>query len=361
MDYSALDKSLQRQVISPVYLFYGEELYIRDQILNRFKELIPVEVRDFNLDIVDARVTSVEAMLNMAVTLPFMAERRLVIVKNADYFKAKRKARKENTEGKDTADADMPEEAEKEEKTNNIDDSLLSYIGNPLVSTCLIFCANGIDRKRKVFKAIEKNGQIVDFAPLKGRELNDWIDKKARNLGRIIESAAMAKLITALGNNLQQLNIELEKLACYTMTEKITVEDVDNMVSKTVELSIFDLVDAVGERNYQKAIKMAREMVFLGEPVIKILFMVARQARLLLKAKGLQVTGLNDRDVAAKMQIHPFVAQKCIKQARNFTLPELKAAMEKTLNTDYDIKSGRQEPKLALELLIIALCESNVP
>ncbi|MCL4440818.1 MAG: DNA polymerase III subunit delta [Firmicutes bacterium] len=352
MDHAALEKSLERQVISPVYLFHGEETYIRDRYLDRLKALVPEEVRDFNTDIVDGRETGLESILNMATTLPFMAEKRIVIVKNAAGFKARRKSQKENGE----AQGDQEEQEDKETPSNA---PLIKYLESPPDTTCLIFCADSIDKKLKVYKLIEKNGQVVEFSPLKGRELNEWIDRRARKLGKIIEPSGMAGLITAVGGSLQQLNTELEKLACYSPTEKITAADVEFMVSKTAELSIFELVDAAAARNYQKAIKMAREMVFLGEPVIKILFMVARQFRLILQVKGMQEMGYTDRQVAGEMRVHPFVAQKCIKQARNFTMAELKSALEKILSTDADIKGGRQEAMLALELLIIGLCEKK--
>ncbi len=349
MDYTALDKSLQRQVISPVYLFYGEETYLRDGFLSKFKSLIPADVRDFNMDIVDSKDVGLEAIVGMAMTMPFMSEKRLVIVKNAAFFKSKRKNQSDS--GK--------EQNEKDEKANSAEKALLSYLEEPVNSTCLIFCTDSIDKKRKLYKTIEKHGQVVEFSPLKGKDLNAWIDSRARNLGKIIETQAMAGLITAVGSDLQHLNTELEKLACYSRTDKITAADVEEMVSKTAELSVFELVDSVGERNYNKAIKMAREMVFLGESVIKLLFMVARQFRLILRSKDLHQQGYADKQVAGQLQVHPFVAQKCIKQARNFSMDELKLALEKILKTDSDIKNGRQEPTLALELLIIGLCEKR--
>lgn len=349
MDYSALDKSLQRQVISPVYLFYGEETYLRDGFINRFKALVPEDVRDFNMDIVDGKDTGLEAIVGMAMTMPFMSEKRMVIVKNAGFFKSKRKSQGDGGQ----------EGEEKAEKTNTSEKSLLNYLEEPVTSTCLIFCTDTVDKKRKIYKAIEKTGQVVEFSPLKGKELNDWIDRRARNLGKIIEPQAMAGLITALGSDLQHLNTELEKLACYSRTEKITAADVAEMVSKTAELSVFELVDAVGERSYNKAIRMAREMVFLGEPVIKLLFMIARQFRLILRSKDLHQRGYADKQVSGQLQVHPFVAQKCVKQSRNFSMDELKLALEQILKADSDIKNGRQEPMLALEMLIIRLCEKK--
>lgn len=351
MNCVALDKSLQRRVISPVYLFYGEETYLRDGFIERFKALVPENVRDFNMDLLDGRETEMNTVIGFALTLPFMSDKRLVIVKNAAYFKAKRKTQSgsENTS------------EDNEEKSNTADSGIIDYLNNPLDSTCLIFCTDSVDKKRKIYKSIEKNGQVVEFVPFKGRELDQWIDRKARNLGRVIEPKAVALLVTAIGSDLQQLCTELEKLACYSTTDKITSADVELMVSKTAELSVFELVDAIGERNYSKAIKMAREMVFLGEPVIKLLFMIARQFRLLLRAREMHEQGHIGQQIAGQLQVHPFVAQKCVKQARNFSLTELKEAMQQILSTDSDIKTGRQEAPLALELLIIELCEKKTP
>ncbi len=352
MDIKALENSLKRQVISPVYLFYGDETYLRDRYLERFKSLVPEEYRDFNMDIVDGRDTVLGAIVNMAETLPFLTERRLVIVKNADFFKAKRKPQKKGAHNDEEKDMG-------EEKPDSSEEVLIRYLENPIDSTCLIFCTDSVDRKRKIYKRIEKNGQVVQFAQLKGRELTEWIRRTAGKLGKSVELAAAAGLVTAVGNNLRQLHNELEKLTCYSEGSVITAADVEIMVSKTAELSIFDLVDAVGERNYSKAIKLAREMVFLGEPVIRILYMVARQCRLLLQAKSLLETGVSAKETAGLMQVHPYVAQKCIGQARNFTSGELKSALEKILDSDASIKGGKQEAELALELLIIALCEKK--
>jgi len=309
-----------------------------DQYLDKFKDLIPEEVRDFNLDIVDGAVMGIEAIMSLASTLPFMSDKRVVIVKQTDTFKGKRKSQDDKG-----------------------DDILINYLANPVETTCLIFCAESetVDKRRKVYKALEKKGQIVEFAPIKGRALNNWIEDRARQLGKMIEPSAVVGLVTAIGNNLRQLNNELEKLSCYSTTEKISALDVSRMVSRTAESSIFELVDAIGERHYQKAIKMAREMVFLGEPVIRILFMIARQFRLLLRAKDFLIKGFDNKQVSRELQVHPFVAQKCIRQAANFSLDELGRAMEKILKADSDIKTGRQEPMMVLELLIIDLCEKE--
>ncbi len=350
MDYQGLVNSLERKVVSPVYLLYGEETYIRDEVLNMFRDkLLPAEVKDFNLDILDGRAIGPEEIAGLAATLPFLAEKRVVIVKEAEFFKARRKNKEENEgQGKDEI---------KEEKSPAGEKVLLEYLAAPATSTCLVFTTGSVDKKKKIYKAIEKSGQVVEFSPLKGKALTLWLERRFSDAGKKIEPAAAAELITAVGNNLHQLAGEAKKLISYTgQRSTINKDDVKVMVGKTIELSIFDLVDAVGGQQFAQAVKMLREMVTYGEPPVRLLFMIARQFRLLLQVKVLHSEGVAESQIAARIKLHPYVTGKCLRQSRNFQREELEQAMAEILNTDAVIKTGRQEPLPALEILLAHLC-----
>lgn len=342
MDYQGIMNSFKREVYSPVYLLYGEETYLRDEVLATFRtKLLPGEVTDFNLDLLDGNEVTPEVVVGMANTMPFMSDKRLVIVQESEWFKSRKKAAAEDGE----------------EKGAGQEKILLEYLANPLDTTCLIFTAASIDRKKKLYKAVEKAGQVVEFIPFKGKELNDWISRKVHLMGKKITPDAMARMITALGSNLRLIENELQKLVFYIgVKEQITLDDVTNMVSKTVENSIFDLVDAVGERKYNLALQLTNEMIFYGEPPIKILYMIIRQFRIIYAAKIMHQQGYSEKQVASKIQVHPFVAQKCIRQGRNFSTDELDKALYKLLEADEALKTGKQEPVLAMERLIVELC-----
>ncbi|MFZ5641307.1 MAG: DNA polymerase III subunit delta [Bacillota bacterium] len=356
MDYQGLVNSLERKLVSTVYLLYGEETYLRDEVVNMFRDrLLPDEVREFNLDILDGRETAPDEIATLAATLPFMAEKRVVIVRDADFFKSRRKAKEESKDREKTAAKDEAQE----EKSPAGEKALLEYLENPSASTCLVFSAGSVDKKKKLFKVIEKNGQVVEFSSLKGKELSLWLERRFASAGKKMEPAAAAELITAVGSNLQQLDGEAEKLISYTgQRTQIKKDDVAVLVGKTTELSIFELVDAVGERRYEKAVKMMRDMVTYGEPPIRILFMVARQFRLLLQVKVLHSTGYAEKQIASRLQLHPFVTGKCIRQSRNFQREELEQSLEDILAADVAIKTGRQEPLPAMEILLAHLCRA---
>ncbi|KNZ68835.1 DNA polymerase III subunit delta [Thermincola ferriacetica] len=343
MSYQALMNSLKRKVVLPVYLFWGEETFLLEEVLAKFKyQLIPPDVRDFNMDVVEGKNVSPEDIVRLATTLPFMSDKRVVIIENADLFKAQKKT------------------GEKSDQAKSQEELLIEYCKQPLDTTCLIFTSDSVDRKKKLFKAVQETGMAVEFTPLKDTELNDWVENRINGMGKNIETEAVDELVAAVGSNLRMLDAELRKLFNYTGERKvINREDVLQLVSKTTNLSIFELVDAVGERNSQKAIQLMREMIIYGEPPVRLLFMVAKHFRTLLQAKTLYLTGYAEKQVATQLQIHPYVARKCVRQSKNFSREELEQALEKILETDISIKTSYREPVLALELLFVNLCRQE--
>lgn len=342
MDYRAVMASLERGVVAPVYLLTGEEILLRERLLKKFQEkLLPKEMADFNLDIVDGKEISSESIANFASTLPFMSDKRIVIVNNAEVFKTKKKA------GKEKEDADT-----------GGDEGLVAYLENPSTSTCLIFvCTEGVDKRKKIYKAVEKNGQVVNIDPPKGAELLTWIERQVNAQGKQIDRGAVEFLASAVGGNLAQLEQEVDKLITYISARmRIELEDAQLLVTKSVESTIFQLVDAVGERKYANALGVLKEMIFLGEPPVRIVIMIARQFRLILQAKVLQEKGCNPKEIAAQLQVAPFVAQKCLGQGRNFTEAELKQALGYLLQLDLNIKTGQIEPVLGLEMALVQIC-----
>jgi len=341
MDYSALVNSIERGVVAPVYLLYGEEDYLRTQILTKFKQaLLPEGMADFNLDILDGREVTSAMVADLAGTLPFMADKRLVIVQDTPFFQSRRK--------KDQDD---------EEDTSSGDALLLNYLNNPSASTCLVFVASeGVDKRKKLYKAVEKAGQVVELTPLKSGPLAHWIEDRAASYRVKITPEAIGILIAFVGSNLYQMTNEIDKLVTYVGPGgEVTGKVVEELVGKTTESGVFQLVDAVGEKKFQEALQILKDMILYGEPPVKILIMIARQLRLILLAKHLIRQGYSEKQAAGHLQVHPFVAQKCIKQGRNFGEEELQKSLAELTQLDLDIKTGRQDAVLGLELFLVSL------
>ncbi len=344
--FKELLNSLQRGVIFPVYLFYGDEVYLRDLAVSRFKDFCTgSDNSGLNYDPVDGETATPADIAARAEILPFLTGKRLVVVKNPSFFKSSKKSVKGDPEG----DAEPPAPGKLR--------PLLDYLKDPLESTCLIFnTGEPVDRRKKLFQAIQKSGRAINFTLLKREELLRWLDQRAREAGKNFAAGAREALLDTAGLSLQRLVLEIDKLFCYTAgREVIKLEDVRIVCPPGLEEDIFAVVDAMGNRRYGKALDGIKDMLAAKEPPPKILAMIARQFRLLLQAHDLLGRGLKTRDVQAGLKLHPYVAQKVVAQCRNFSRDSLVCAVESLSELDAAIKTGRWEFYPAIETFLLRM------
>ncbi|MDD2401379.1 MAG: DNA polymerase III subunit delta [Clostridia bacterium] len=338
MQYQSVMNSIKRGVISPIYLIYGEEEYLQEMIITDLKKaLVSSDIGLFNLDEVDGEKVNITSIVDMANTLPAFAEKRLVIVKNAFFLSTSVKV------------------AEKKNKSGE-EERLLKYLADPLLSTCLVFWQKGrVDKRKKIYKEIVSAGQTLEIETLKGVDLNTWIVEEAKEMGKKLEPQAIEYMVINLGNKLRNIKSELEKLAIYSGENRnITFQMAKSLVTITTEGNIFNLVDKIGLRKYEEAFVELVNLLKVGEPPVKILFMIARQFRLILLAKDLSKRGYTEKQIALELKSHPFVVKKILKQGRNFSFYELEKSLQLLLESDIGIKTG-MSPRVSLENLIYNL------
>ncbi len=344
--FETLVNSVKRGVISPVYLLYGSEHFLMQRALNALKGFIAQGgLADFNISVLDCDKVKADAVVEAANTLPFCAERRLVIAENAPYFKNRRKNDKNDKNNIDDGGGKEADEASP---------ILLNYLLQPNPTTCLVFTSpDKANRNMKVTKALEKSGQVLEFAPLIGKELEEWVKMRLAKRGKKIQVNALNYLLAINSNDLGILQGEIEKLSLLDLKrESLTLEDVKLLASASAEASIFDLVDTIGAKRSGQAIQTLREMLGQGEPPIKVLVMVTRQLRLILATKSL---GSDQSQLAATLGVHPYVAQKLARQAANFSVQQLRAALETCLEVDIALKTGKGAPAILMELAVICI------
>lgn len=344
--YIELLNSLKRGVLQPVYLFCGEETYLREQAVSRFKEFFSRGGDSgLNIDQVDGEAAALSDIVARAETLPFLGAKRLVVVKDPVFLKPARRASEE------AAGGEKPTGERREV-------ALLEYLKNPLVSTCLIFTTGEpLDRRKRVFQAIKKNGRVLEFTFLSRGELARWLAQKAGAADKRFAPGAADLLLDRAGPSLQKLVLELEKLFSYTSGRtEITPGDVCQICPPRLEENIFSIVDAVGSRRCGEALAGIKEMLAAKEPALRILSMISRQFRLLLQIHDLLGRGCPAGEIPARLNIHPYVARKVAEQCRNFDRPALIGAFATLLEIDVAVKSGRQEFYPALERFLLKLC-----
>lgn len=345
--YTELLNSLKRGVVHPVYLFYGEEGYLREQAAGRLINFCREGGgSDFNIDLIDGETAGPGDIVASAETLPLFAAKRLVVVKNPPFFKAAKRAGRE-----------APAETEEKPAARG-ETVLLKYLKDPLCSTILVFnTGEPVDKRKRIFKAIKEAGKAVEFTYMKRNELARLLTQKADKAGRKFAGRALDELLDTVGPSLQKLSVEFDKLLNYTVQSGvINLDDVRRLCPPVLEDNIFTIVDAVGNRRCGEALSGIKDMLAAKEPPLRILAMITRQFRLLLQVHDLAGRGCPPREIASRLKIHPYVAQKLAAQCRNYSRESLICAFQSLLEVDVAVKTGRQEFYPAVEHFILKLC-----
>ncbi len=329
--YQDFLSSLKQQKISSLYLFYGEEEFLIQEALDHIIDaVVEPGARDFNFNVLYCRDAAASDIVNLAQTLPFMSEKRLVIAKDVDAFKA----------------ADLVE--------------LVPYLNDPSPSTCLVLVSNqGRYEKKSVISAVESHGGAVRFYPLLDREIVPWIESRAKSLGVTIQHDASQYLWQTNGNDLQKIKNELEKVKIYLQEKKtITFDDVKAVVGDFREYTSFDLAAALGQKNGEKALFILSRLLQEGEAPVGLLGSVAWNFRRLLQAKSMEAAGISPDEIMKKQRVVFHQTRLFKEQMRRYTINELKEAFSVMLAADRALKSSGLNGRLVLERMIFKLCGS---
>lgn len=345
MDYKTVLTAIRQQHIASLYLLHGEEAYYLRQIEQALIDsLIPAEDREMNLIVFDGD-PSREELIATIETSPFFGEKNLILVRNTKLFSAGRK-----TEG--TAP---------QENSDRLTDRLQALFSNiPSYSHVVFITPDKPDKRRKLFKTLEKTGVVFEAAPLKGRELRNWLTERLGELTIKMAPDAQEHLLTAVSMmpqvSLDFLNNELTKISLYTAGKpQATSQDLLQILSAVPEVSVFAMVEALSQRQTAQALQLLQEQLAAGEHPIRLLALLARQVRQLLQTKALIRQGSTAKEVADYFKVHPFIGEKLVKQSRGFSETILKTAILNLTAADRNLKTSRGGPE-ALEKIIIELC-----
>jgi len=309
-----------------IIFLYGEDTYRSSQKLKKLKKKYIEKYTDTNLEIFEDDFDFGE-IKGAITTLPFLAEKRLIIIKNI--FTKKDKKLLENIT--DILN-DIPEE------------------------TILIFWEKGVPDKRTVlFKALVKE-RSEEFKKLKGVSLTKWIQEEALGRDLKIDSHNAEKLVVFTGGDLWQIKNEIEKIATYKDKGEITSREIDLLVSARVSINIFDFVDAIGMKNEKKSLTLFHKLLEDGQNEIYILTMIERQVKNLILVIDKKAE-LSKMQIAKELGLHPFVVEKALLQSRNYSIGELKNIYEKLAKIDSGIKTGRVDSIMAIDMFIKEVCE----
>ena len=295
-------------------------------------------------------------------TIPFLAEQRLVVLEGLP-----KRRRGEGTGFSSEIETETPEKSGKSKKSKkgsksgpesraSFEKGLAAYIPHlPESTVLLVLVDEELPSSNPLLKAAEEHGKVIQCTLPKGAALETWISKRAAGLGVKITPEAAATLANFIGNQLRMLANELDKLATYVGPgAAITVEDVRQLSAQVHEARIiFDLTDALAQRNRKQALDLLHDLLADGEPPLRLISTITSQVRSLLLVKELAGDGLRISQIVSATGMAPFVAEKALRQVGKFTSSQLEGIYRQLMATDADLKRSRMTPEMALDLLVV--------
>jgi DNA polymerase-3 subunit delta len=344
-------------------LFHGPDEFSMREELARVRAAYDFA---FNADTYSGAETDMAAIRVTCDTLPFLSERRLVVVDGLPKRKRGAKADEGDAvdEGqKDTgggAAAPMPKGKGKRGRASGPDpkifmQTLADYIPHLPETTVLVVLADeAIEATNPLVKVAQQHGRAKVFNPPRGPQLEDWLLRRANGQGAKLAPDAARLLATEVGDNLRLLAMELDKLATHAgKGGQIRAEDVRALTPGSRQTRVFDLTDALARRDRSRALALLHELLAAGESPLGIVALTAYQTRTLLQVKSLSERGLRAPQIAQTAGMAPFVVDKSLTLARQFTSAQLEAAHRTLLEVDTALKRSRVTPEMALDLLVI--------
>lgn len=319
-----INNDIKQNNFKQIYLLYGEERYLKKQYTDRLHKAMCNEGDSMNTHFYEGKDISVGEIIDLAETLPFLSERRVIFISNSNLFKSG-------------------------------GEKMAEYLASPNETTYFVFTESEVDKRSKLFKAVQNNGCVVEFGVQDENTLKRWIAGIVGRDNKKIAERTVTLFLTKTGTDMENIQMELEKLLCYCMDrDVITDEDVEAVCVNRISNHIFDMVNAIASGNTKEALSLYYDLLALKEPAMRILFLIARQYNLLLQTKELKQKGFSDKDIASKIGVPPFVAGKYVAQASRFKTSDLKAFVKRCVETEEAVKTGHMNDVISVEMLIVS-------
>lgn len=315
-----------------VYYIYAEDSYLLNDLKEKFIEkFIPEEIRDFNLSYLNPEENYLIRLKNAVQTPPMGSKKRFVISHLEEDFSLNKNDNKKLAEIISTLDE----------------------------SSCLVFLSqSSLDKRKKMYKEIEKKGVYHEFKTPKYKQLDRWLVNKFNQYEKKVDSRTIKLLENMFSNNLELLTSEIEKIVTrYPDKDKISYYDIKDLISREKFIEdeeIFNFLDLIGDKKTDQALLSLKEMLNKGVYPLYLMTMLTNQIELLMQVKYYSQFTNDHREIASKINKHPYPVKKALKRSRNFTQLELEKILEEILTANHHFLSGYYpDQNTALEMIII--------
>lgn len=317
-----LNNDLKTSTFKGIYVLSGDDEFLKNSYKKRLKSAIVGEDQ-MNFAYFEGKGIDIDAVIEFANTLPFFSEYRCILIEESLWFKSG-------------------------------NEKFLNYISTKPDSTKIIFVEKDLDKRSKLYKKVKELGYIAELNHPTNDELMNWTGNIINKSGKNITVSNMNLFIARVGNDMERLKSELDKLLSFTLDKDI-IEEEDIIAVTSISLTnrIFELVKSITNNKIQDALDIYEDLVALKEPPIKIMILITRQFNQLLQIKELATAGFSEKDIISSMKLNPYVVKNLMRRARGFDMAMLLSYVKNAIELEEAIKQGNINDKLALEMLML--------
>lgn len=318
-----LNEEIKTGQLKQVYLLYGEEAYLRSQYRDKLKAALLGDGDSMNYHYFEGKAVSVGEVIDLAETMPFLAQRRVIILENSSLFA-------------------------------HGGEQLAEYLSSPAQTAFFVFVEQTVDKRSRLYKAVTAKGRAIEFKTQDETVLKRWILGFLKKENKNITERDLNFFLEKTGTDMENIRGELEKLLCYCLErDVICAQDIEAVCTKQINNQIFEMINALALKQQKKAMDLYYDLLTLKEPPMRILYLITRQFNMLLQVKELRNKGCSDNVIGEKIGLAGFIARKYAAQAAKFKEADLRRAVNDCVETEEAVKTGRMNDVMSVELLIV--------
>ena len=336
-------KHLTVQTLPPILVLTGEDVGQFEWLKKDILKKIGYDPSDLNYSYFDMKEASYAEVELDLVSLPFFADEKIVIL---DHLLDLTTAKKRNLTDEDLKQFE-------------------NYLENPSESTRLVIFAEGkLDSKRRLVKLLKRDAQIIEATTPKEQDLKRYFSSQAQELGLHFVGDSLDQLLLKSGYDFGELQKNLALLQAYKEDGQITLQDIEEVVPKSLQDNIFDLTQMILKRQIDQARNLVKDLRLQGEDEIKLIAILLGQFRMFSQVKIFSEEGQSESQIVASLsdlsgrKVNPYQVKFALRDSRRLSLSFLKQAMMTFIEADYAIKSGTYEKDYLFDLALLKVANS---
>ena len=348
-----------------LYLFYGEDQFsLRQEVEKIISTNLPPDAQDFNFAKIDAGRSgfNLDEVINTAEAYPFLSDKRVVVVNGL----VARLGKGADNEGETPAPKATSKTVKGRASTATAPvtprERFIKFLDNRPPTAIIILVENKAGKNDLIYKAVQKHGLVQEFIAPKGMQLEKWTQDRARFQKIKLEPRATTLLAQYIGSDLWRIENELQKLAAYAGEgQAVTGEMVEKLSAQVSDTPIYKLTESLSRKNLREALvqlnRMRDETTLNRAGFARYVFNgICRQVYDLLRVREMVASRHSPSDIASRLGMHPFVAEKTVDLSRNFQSARLDWLYNRLTELDYADKTGRADLTSELDLLLVEIC-----